>query len=663
MGISLRRPAFAAILAASAVSLVCTPPAQADFPTGPGLGSVLTSSTSATDPGIHFLGGPTVQPRYCTASCTAVEVRSAMWAPDGSRAVFETQGRIATVRSDDYDSVEYMAGAAHHSDEDPAYRSDGSIVFTRLEGAGCQLMLSSGLPDSEFSVSPADGACWGFPNGGPDGQVVLQRGSGSTTDIWLWDGQGAGAAHFKKIITDGMVPSLSPDGTKVAFSRLGDLWIAGVDGSGATMLYHDPTYSVQAPVFSPDGNTIAFYRFSDDVLTVPATGGSVAVSGLKGMPAYRTEQTDHALRLAGGNRFGTATAVSGAYWATAGDASDDRPAAEAVVLSRSDTFADALGGSALAAAKHGPLLLTPPTSLNADTAGEIQRVLGSNHSATVYILGGTGAISAGVQARIEDLGYATSRISGDNRYDTAVKIATAISSSPQLILAATGANFPDALAAGAAAGSFNSGGTGGPAVVILTNDRVLPQVTKNYLNAHVSATVPVVGIGGQAAQAVSVYGANAGALVGGNRYETAEFVAEVFFGGNAFAGIATGTDWPDALSGGALLGTLNAPLLLSAGTLSHLQPPTAWNLSLTAPAVSGVLVFGGTGVVAQVQLAEAAGLISGPAGYVVESTAPAAVGSRVAAVRSTSRLRMTASAGHRTVRQIMAAVRDGRTTN
>src|SRR5262249_41639261 len=152
------------------------------------------------------------------------------------------------------------------------------------------------------------------------------------------------------------------------------------------------------------------------ILTIPAAGGvDPSATGLKGAPAYRTEQRDTVLRLAGDNRFATSTAVSQFYWATTGDGAEHRQPPQARVLSRSDTSAEALGGWALAAAKQGPLLLTTPASLNTDTATEITRVLPAG--STVYLLGGTGAISQAVEDEITALGYPTKRLSGASRYD------------------------------------------------------------------------------------------------------------------------------------------------------------------------------------------------------------------------------------------------------
>jgi len=71
-------------------------------------------------------------------------------------------------------------------------------------------------------------------------------------------------------------PALSPDGKKVAFSYLGDIWVASVEGGKATRITDHPAYD-REPVWSPDGRWIAFSSSRDgnlDVFIVASEGGS-----------------------------------------------------------------------------------------------------------------------------------------------------------------------------------------------------------------------------------------------------------------------------------------------------------------------------------------------------------------------------------------------------
>src|SRR5689334_1670395 len=62
---------------------------------------------------------------------------------------------------------------------------------------------------------------------------------------------------------------------KVAFSYLGDLWIANENGSGVTRLTDNQARDV-FPRWSPDGSSIAFSSNREgnyDVYVIPASGG------------------------------------------------------------------------------------------------------------------------------------------------------------------------------------------------------------------------------------------------------------------------------------------------------------------------------------------------------------------------------------------------------
>jgi len=74
---------------------------------------------------------------------------------------------------------------------------------------------------------------------------------------------------------------------------------------------------------------------------------------------HRGQCPDQVNRIGGADRIDTAIDTS--QWSYAKTGTGGRQASVAVI-SRSDEFADALGGSALAAQKGGPLLLTDPGS-------------------------------------------------------------------------------------------------------------------------------------------------------------------------------------------------------------------------------------------------------------------------------------------------------------
>jgi putative cell wall-binding protein len=282
------------------------------------------------------------------------------------------------------------------------------------------------------------------------------------------------------------------------------------------------------------------------------------------------------VRLSGGDRILTAIAVSMNGFPTAGSAG-------AVVLARGfDVFADALAGTPLAVAKHAPLLLTSSDSLDSRTLAEIQRVLPSG--GTVYVLGGLSALSSSIDASLSSAGFVVVRLAGADRFGTAVQIAAALGN-PTKILEATGLNFPDALSAGAAAAKVGG-------AVLLTSDTTQAGATAGYLAAHPGDVR--FAIGGEAAAADP----GATPIVGSDRFQTSARVAANFFSAPTVIAAALGTNFPDALSGGAFIGAKGGPLVLVLPS-APLPPDIQAYLSANHTTIASGFLYGGTGVVGE----------------------------------------------------------------
>jgi putative cell wall-binding protein len=290
-------------------------------------------------------------------------------------------------------------------------------------------------------------------------------------------------------------------------------------------------------------------------------------------------------RLSGPSRQATAVAASTSAFPAGGSAS-------AVVLARADDFADALAGGPLAAAKKAPLLLTSTGALDAVTATEIQRVLPVG--GTVYLLGGTSALSDAVAAAITALGDMPSRIAGSDRYQTAVAIAAAMGD-PTTVFEASGTNFPDALSAVPAAVA-NHG------AILLTNGSAPAAATTAYLTAHATTRYA---IGGPAAYADP----SAIGIAGADRYVTSDAVALAFFPDTTAVSVASATNFPDALAAGPIAGEAGQPVLLVPPTGALPEPVTSY-LHTHAATITSIQAFGGTNAVTATVLSELAKAVS-----------------------------------------------------
>lgn len=282
-------------------------------------------------------------------------------------------------------------------------------------------------------------------------------------------------------------------------------------------------------------------------------------------------------------------------------------AAEAVVIARADVAADAQTGTPLAIATNAPLLLSANDGLSAMTAEEIQRVLPAG--GPVYLLGGEAALSEQVATDAAELGYEVTRLGGANRFETAAVIAADGLGGPATAILADGAGFTDALVAGAASWAIaNQPGFAQdlPAVplptleeqvgaVLLTDGTRLPDETAAYLESIEPANTATVG-----APAGTAYPDADIAYAGDTPAATSVVVAEALFTDPTIAGLATDSEFADALFGGALVGDPDVgpgPLLLT--NPSTLSGEVEQYLIDQSGSLETVVIFGGPGAVSQ----------------------------------------------------------------
>ncbi|WP_159436921.1 cell wall-binding repeat-containing protein, partial [Desulfosporosinus lacus] len=280
-------------------------------------------------------------------------------------------------------------------------------------------------------------------------------------------------------------------------------------------------------------------------------------------------------RIAGVDRYKTAVAVAQKGWETS----------DYAVLARGDDFADALCAAPLAQKYGGPILLTQPKQLNADTLTELKR-LGVKH---LFIAGGSGAIAQSVEDTLQANGIATiERLYGYDRYETSVKIAQKIGTTSKVVLA-PGNDFPDALSISGIAAKL-----GMP--ILLTAKDSLPASVGNYFRTNSITQTYVVGgtavISDEVANGVPA----PSRLAGIDRYATNVAILQSFASELNFDNIyvATGINFADALSGAVLAAKSSSPLVLidktmPTGTANYLQ--TKLKLS------SKVFGLGGSSVV------------------------------------------------------------------
>ena len=284
-------------------------------------------------------------------------------------------------------------------------------------------------------------------------------------------------------------------------------------------------------------------------------------------------------RLSGTDRYATAAAISSTVAA----------GAPLVFVATGEAFPDALTGSARAGSVDAPVLLTRGARLPAATVDELVRLAPQK----VVVLGGEAAVSADVAEEIRTLtGVPVDRWYGTDRYGTAAAVA-ARTATADVVYVATGADYPDALAASAKAGSVD-------APVLLTKPGRVPEETLEQLDRLSPDSIIV--LGGTAAVEDVVYDelrARYGAGVvervsGGNRFDTAALLTATYpSAGTAY--VASGLDWPDAMTGAARAAAEHEPLVLSR---TDTIPPVSW-AELLRLGPDAVAVLGGSAAVSE----------------------------------------------------------------
>ncbi|MDZ4167477.1 MAG: S8 family serine peptidase [Coriobacteriia bacterium] len=304
---------------------------------------------------------------------------------------------------------------------------------------------------------------------------------------------------------------------------------------------------------------------------------------------FRVWGTADVQRINGVDRYGTAVAASGSAFANG--------AGPVVVMASGQDFPDALAACGLAGVLDAPVLLTRPNALPPGVVSELER-LGTGR---VVLVGGIRAIGDSVKAELDAAGIEVERVAGADRYETAAAVAAQMAvvtgPSPAVTFIVRGDDFADALAVAPLAHQ-----RGYP--VLLTRPDALPRATEIALDRLSPGAIVIAG--GVAAvdtivagQVGAVSGVTVLRIGGDTRYSTAALVADRAhsegWADGVYAGVATGVDYPDALSGGAAAGAHGGVMILTAPT--SLSAEAGAYIRDHIGAGGPVRVFGGTAAV------------------------------------------------------------------
>ena len=267
-----------------------------------------------------------------------------------------------------------------------------------------------------------------------------------------------------------------------------------------------------------------------------------------------------------------------------------------MIIATGLNWPDALAGGALGGAYDAPILLVTEI-VPSGVKTEISR-LGARNA---IVLGGEGAVPSGVVEELLGMKMTVTRLGGVSRYETAKLIAERVvgklgGAFDGTAFAATGANFPDALAATPLAASkvwpiYLVHPSAGAPIAQMQADGVT--------DALITGGTGAVSQAAQAQLEAAFGSASIERLDGADRYATA--VAVATYGVNEaglawdWLAIATGQNFPDGLTGGLVPARKSSVLLLT--RTDSLPAVTANTLDAQADWIADVYFLGGTGAI------------------------------------------------------------------
>ena len=299
-------------------------------------------------------------------------------------------------------------------------------------------------------------------------------------------------------------------------------------------------------------------------------------------------------RLAGEDRYATMVEVV--------EAAFDDNSAEYVVIASGQNFADSLTASSLAGVLDAPIILVSANELSAEAKAQIER-LGAKYA---YIVGGESSVSESVLEAVEAIEGMENveRISGNDRYETAVEVAEATVSvleekgeTIDTVILASGTGYADALSI-----SPYAYVTATP-IILVGSDGLLGDAALEWIDglSDVDSLIIAGGTSSVSSAAVSQTGIGVSTrLAGSDRYATSVVIAKWAIKNGYLsvddAVVASGQNPFDALAASALCGQEGSVLLLVSDALST---ELASFLTDNASSITHGYIVGGTNSVSE----------------------------------------------------------------
>lgn len=278
-------------------------------------------------------------------------------------------------------------------------------------------------------------------------------------------------------------------------------------------------------------------------------------------------------RLAGQTRYDTCQEVAKNGWTTS----------ENVIIANGENYPDALGAAALSHKYNAPILLVHGKSLkdNPILVSELKRL----NAKVITILGGVGVVSQSIEDSLGKSGYTLQRLSGENRYTTAVNIAEKLENVSEIIIS-NGEDFAGALSVAPISGTKNI------PVILVSKDSV-PGSVESYLKNHNIKATYVLGDKTVISESVASKFPNVQRINGNTRYDLNKNIIENFKASMNFntTYITSGEGFADALSAIGLAVKSGNPIIFASNTSN-----SDMRQLLIGESIKSNIILGGEGI-------------------------------------------------------------------
>ena len=247
-------------------------------------------------------------------------------------------------------------------------------------------------------------------------------------------------------------------------------------------------------------------------------------------------------RIYGENRYETAVKVAQSTYS----------ASDYAILTSGENFPDALAASVLAQKYNAPILLTQKSVLTPVTLSGIIN-LGIRE---VFICGGVEAVEPSVERMLQKLNVKVIRLAGDDRYDTAVRIADQLGPVKKAFFV-SGSDYLEALTLAPIAANLNI------PIILLPGD-YLPASVKGFLARNDLELSYIIGDELEISEEVASQLPNPERIKGSNKYDHCLSIIDSFKSHLDMTNVvlATGSNFADSLAGGVYAAKLKARIIV-----------------------------------------------------------------------------------------------------